>query len=84
MYFHGGAWIFGNLDTHDCMCRTLTNASGCRIISVDYRLAPEHKFPAGVEDAYAAIKWVAANAPSIGIDPARIVVAEIGVVISRL
>ena len=75
VYFHGGAWIFGNLDTHDCMCRMLANASGCRVISVDYRLAPEHKFPAAVEDAYAATKWVAANAPSIGVDPARIIVA---------
>ena len=75
VYFHGGAWIFGNLDTHDCMCRMLANASGCRVISIDYRLAAEHKFPAGVEDAYAATKWVAANASNIGIDPARIVVA---------
>jgi acetyl esterase len=75
VYFHGGAWIFGNLDTHDCMCRMLANASGCRVISVDYRLAPEHKFPASVEDAYAATKWVAANASGIGVDPARIVVA---------
>ena len=75
VYFHGGAWIFGNLDTHDCMCRMLANASGCRVISVDYQLAPEHKFPASVEDAYAATKWVAANASSIGVDPARIVVA---------
>jgi acetyl esterase len=75
VYFHGGAWIFGNLDTHDCMCRMLANASGCRVISIDYRLAPEHKFPAGVEDAIAATKWVAAKASDIGIDPARIVVA---------
>ena len=75
VYFHGAAWIFGNLDTHDCMCRMLANASSCRVISVDYRLAPEHKFPARVEDAYAATKWVAANASGIGIDPARIVVA---------
>jgi acetyl esterase len=75
VYFHGGAWLFGNLDTHDCMCRMLANASDCRVISVDYRLAPEHKFPAGLEDAYAATQWVAANASNIGIDPARIVVA---------
>jgi acetyl esterase/lipase len=75
VYFHGGAWIFGNLDTHDCMCRMLANASGCRVISIDYRLAPEHKFPAGVEDAFAATKWVAAKASDIGVDPTRIVVA---------
>jgi acetyl esterase len=75
VYFHGGAWIFGNLDTHDCMCRMLANASGCRVISIDYRLAPEHKFPAGVEDAFAATKWVAAKASDIGVDPAHIVVA---------
>jgi acetyl esterase len=75
VYFHGGAWIFGNLDTHDCMCRMLANASGCGVISIDYRLAPEHKFPAGVEDAIAATKWVAAKASDIGVDPARIVVA---------
>jgi acetyl esterase len=74
VYFHGGAWIFGNLDTHDCMCRMLANASGCRVISIDYRLAPEHKFPAGVEDAFAATKWVAAKASDIGVDPTRIVV----------
>ena len=75
VYFHGGAWIFGNLDTTTaCAGRSLTRVVAV-VISVDYRLAPEHKFPAGVEDAYAAIKWVAANAPSIGVDPARIVVA---------
>jgi acetyl esterase len=75
VYFHGGAWVFGNLDTHDCMCRMLANASDCRVISVDYRLAPEHKFPAGVEDAYAATQWVATHASNIGIDPTRLVVA---------
>jgi acetyl esterase len=75
VYFHGGAWIFGDLDTHDCMCRMLANTSGCRIIAIDYRLAPEHKFPAAVDDACAATKWVAANASRIGIDPARLAVA---------
>lgn len=75
VYFHGGAWIFGNLETHDCMCRMLANTSACRVISIDYRLAPEHKFPAAVEDACAAAKWVAANASRLGIDPSRIAVA---------
>ena len=75
VYFHGGAWIFGNLDTHDCMCRMLANESGCRVVSIDYRLAPENRFPAGLEDAYAATEWVATNASKIGIDPTRIAVA---------
>jgi acetyl esterase len=75
VYFHGGAWIFGNLDTHDCMCRRLANESGCRVISIDYRLAPENRFPAGLEDAYAATEWVATNASKIGIDHTRIAVA---------
>ena len=76
VYFHGGAWIFGNLDTVDTMCRMLANESCCRVISIDYRLAPEHRFPAGVEDAYAATEWVATNASKLGIDPTRIAVAD--------
>ena len=75
VYFHGGAWIFGNLDTVDTMCRMLANESCCRVISIDYRLAPEHRFPAGVEDAYAATEWAATNASKLGIDPTRIAVA---------
>ncbi len=75
VYFHGGAWIFGDLDTHDSMCRMLANESGCRVISIDYRLAPEHKFPAAVEDAYAATDWVAAHGSELAIDPARLAVA---------
>ena len=75
VYFHGGAWVFGDLDTHDGMCRMLANESGCRVVSIAYRLAPEHKFPAAVEDAYAATQWVVSNAVEIGIDPARIAVA---------
>jgi acetyl esterase len=75
VYFHGGAWVFGNLDTHDAMCRMLANESGCRVISIDYRLAPEHKFPAAVEDALAATQWVAASALRLGIDADRIAVA---------
>jgi acetyl esterase/lipase len=75
VYFHGGAWIFGDLDTHDGLCRALANESGCRVVAIDYRLAPEHKFPAAVEDAYAATKWVAAHAVELGIDPNRLAVA---------
>ena len=75
VYFHGGAWIFGDLDTHDGLCRALANESGCRVVSIDYRLAPEHQFPAAVDDAYAATKWVAAHAVELGIDPSRLAVA---------
>jgi acetyl esterase len=75
VYFHGGAWVFGDLDTHDAMCRALTQETGCRLVSVDYRLAPEHKFPAAVEDAYAATEWIAAHAAELGIDPAYLAVA---------
>ncbi len=74
VYFHGGGWVFGNLDTHEGVCRMLANESGCRVVSVDYRLAPEHKFPAAIEDAYAATRWVAAHASALGIDPNRIAV----------
>jgi acetyl esterase len=74
VYYHGGGWVVGNLDSHDTICRHLANAAGCRVISVDYRLAPEHVFPAAVDDAMAALRWVAAQAGSLGIDPARIAV----------
>jgi len=74
VYYHGGGWVFGTLDGHDRTLRALTNASGCVVISVDYRLAPEHKFPAAVEDAYAALRYVAEHAPEFGIDPNRIAV----------
>jgi acetyl esterase len=74
VYFHGGGFVFGNLETHDTICRALAHESGAVVISVDYRLAPEHKFPAAVEDAYAATLWVAANAPALGIDARRIAV----------
>jgi acetyl esterase len=75
MYFHGGGFVICNLDTHDRLCRSLANASGCAVVSVDYRLAPEHKFPAAVEDAYSATRYVAEHAAEFGIDPNRIAVA---------
>jgi acetyl esterase len=75
IYFHGGAWVFGDLDTHDGLCRTLANQSNCRVVSIGYHLAPEHKFPAAVDDAYAAIKWVADHAFELMIDPTRLAVA---------
>ena len=66
VYFHGGGWVIGSIETHDPICRTLTNAAGCITVSVDYRLAPEHTFPAAIDDAYAATEWAAANAAELG------------------
>ena len=74
-YFHGGGWVVGDLDTHDASCRKLAAETGAVVLSVDYRLAPEHPFPAALEDCYAALDWLAANAESIGADPDRLVVA---------
>lgn len=74
IYFHGGGFVICNLDTHDRECRSLANASGCAVISVDYRLAPEHKFPAAVDDSYAATQYIAGHAAEFGIDPNRIAV----------
>jgi acetyl esterase len=74
VFFHGGGWVIGNIESHDGLCRSLTNAAGCVTVSVDYRLAPEHKFPAAPEDCYAATLWVAANAATINGDPQRIAV----------
>jgi acetyl esterase len=61
VFFHGGGFVLGSIDTHDWLCRHLVRESGCAVLSVDYRLAPEHPFPAAVEDAYAAVEWAAAN-----------------------
>ncbi len=74
LFLHGGGWVIGALDSHDGACRRLANLAACRVVAVDYRLAPEHRFPAAVDDAAAALAWVAANAASLGIDPARLAV----------
>jgi acetyl esterase len=72
VYFHGGGWVVCDLDTHDVVCTAIARRSGAVVVAVDYRLAPEHKFPAAVIDSYAATAWVASNAEKLGIDPKRI------------
>jgi acetyl esterase len=74
LYLHGGGWVIGDLDSHDQLCRSLANHLGAAVIAVDYRLAPEARFPAAVEDAVAALRYVAAEAAALAIDPARIAV----------
>jgi acetyl esterase/lipase len=74
VYYHGGGWVIGDLYTHDGLCRSLTNAARCAVVSVDYRLAPESKYPAPAEDSYAALRWVVANAARLGLDPRRVAV----------
>jgi acetyl esterase len=75
VFFHGGGFFSGDLDTHDIMLRHLTNVSEAEVISVDYGLAPEHPFPAGLEDCYAAVLWASTNADKLGIDPTKIATA---------
>lgn len=74
VFIHGGGWVICDLDSHDAPCRMLTNRVGCVTVSVDYRLAPEHKFPAGVEDSFAATKWVAEHAKELNVDPNRLAI----------
>jgi acetyl esterase len=74
VYFHGGGWVIGDLDTHHSFCHALAKTSGCLVVAVDYRLAPEHRYPAAVEDAYAATTWVAENSDLIQADPDRFAV----------
>jgi acetyl esterase len=75
VYYHGGGWVIGGLDTHDGVCRALADAVDAVVVSVDYRLAPEHPFPAPVEDAIAGARWVSDHAADLGIDPTRLAVA---------
>ncbi len=74
VYFHGGGWVIGGLDTHDGTCRLLSRDAGCVVVSVDYRLAPEHRYPAAADDCYAATRWVSEHAAEIGANPDRIAV----------
>lgn len=74
VFFHGGGWVIGDLDTHDTVCRELALQAGVVVVSVDYRLAPEHPFPAAVDDCVAATRWVQSNAQALGIDAQRLAV----------
>jgi len=75
LYFHGGGWVIGSLEGYDLPCRFFCARSGCAVVAIDYRLAPEHKSPAAVDDAITSFHWLSTNAVSLGLDPARIVVA---------
>lgn len=74
IYYHGGGWLLGGLDSHDVVCRRFANAARCRVVSVDYRMAPEDKFPAAVDDCAAATQWAVDSAATLGIDTAKIAV----------
>jgi acetyl esterase/lipase len=74
VFYHGGGYVIGDLDTHDYVCRKIANVAQCCVIAVDYRLAPEHKFPAAVEDSAAALRWIVKEANSLSIDPTRVAV----------
>ena len=74
VYFHGGGWVTGDIDTHEGICRTLANAADCVVASVDYRCAPENTFPTAAEDSYAATRWVVEEANALGVDARRLAV----------
>jgi acetyl esterase len=74
VFFHGGGWVLGGLPSHEYVCRALANSAGCVVVATDYRLAPEHKFPAAADDSYAATKWAADNAGALGSGANRLVV----------
>lgn len=74
VYYHGGGFVFGDLDSFDAFCRQMCHGAGVQVLSVDYRLAPEHKAPAAVDDAYAAFRWASEHAAELGADPARVAV----------
>jgi acetyl esterase len=74
VFFHGGGWVIGDLDTHDRLCRTICRDAGVDVLSVDYRLAPEHPAPAGVDDAYAAYRWAHDNGAQLGTEPGQVAV----------
>ena len=74
VYFHGGGWVIGTLDSTDAICKTVANRAACVVVSVDYRLAPEFKFPIPLDECYAATQWIAANGAEIGVDGSRIAV----------
>jgi acetyl esterase len=74
LFFHGGGFTIGSIDTHDRLCRLLADSAGCHVYSVDYRLAPEHRFPAAVDDAFAALDWLRAQASVLGADPERLAI----------
>ncbi|MBV8798836.1 MAG: alpha/beta hydrolase [Alphaproteobacteria bacterium] len=90
VFFHGGGFVIGSIDTHDGLCRLLANGSKCRVISVAYRLAPEHRFPTAVDDAFAAVNWIETNAAQLGVDANRLAVggdsagAALAAVISQM
>ncbi len=74
MFYHGGGWVIGDLESHDVVCRQIATEAGLIIAAVDYRLAPEDKFPAALDDSLAATDWVAANADKLGIDADKLFV----------